>query len=367
MNRLQDLTCRFCGVLVLFLGMFVWASFGFADPPTLGSSNPRVIFGEEEPPLTGFDILPRGSAVQLSSLTVGESTELEVTGSLSGTVWGTIVYTSDSSLPTAAVHAGLLEAGETGRVKVTKLPGRDDYEGSSRNGVTSLKYGPWQGSYWIEAAKSVQPSDDSIDLSQYRGEHGKVLELTLTGRIWGNVWGMGVYTDDSDLGTAAVHAGALKDGETGKVKVTIFPPQESYATSIRYGISSRPWGRWGGSFRMERAQAAIDQEIDVAIATNSIESPPELRTLRGQYGHVVTVTATGQTGGSVWGTEVYTDDSDIGTAAVHAGVLGVGETAKIRVTIVPGRSRYRGSEQNGIRSSGYSAWSGSFWIEPAAP
>ena len=37
----------------------------------------------------------------------------EVTGSSQGTVWGTDLYTDDSSIPAAAVHAGVLKDGET--------------------------------------------------------------------------------------------------------------------------------------------------------------------------------------------------------------------------------------------------------------
>jgi len=39
----------------------------------------------------------------------------------------------------------------------------------------------------------------------------------------GNAWGTGIYSDDSDLGVAAVHAGILKVGETKTVKITILP------------------------------------------------------------------------------------------------------------------------------------------------
>jgi len=85
----------------------------------------------------------------------GASFVVQVVGasSASGSVWGTDVYTDDSSLAAAAVHAGLLKPGETGLVRVTIERGRDRYAGSPRNGVTSLDFAAYAGSYRIERAK----------------------------------------------------------------------------------------------------------------------------------------------------------------------------------------------------------------------
>ncbi len=78
---------------------------------------------------------------------VGETLTFRVTGSTGGTVWGTDIYTDDSSLATAAVHAGLLRPGEEGIVTVSILSGRQSYSGSSRNGVTTSSWDEWPGSY----------------------------------------------------------------------------------------------------------------------------------------------------------------------------------------------------------------------------
>jgi hypothetical protein len=68
------------------------------------------------------------------------------------TVWGTDVYTDDSSVCSAAVHAGLISVEDGGRVVVEIAPGEESYEGSERNGVTSTDYGPWDGSFTFPAA-----------------------------------------------------------------------------------------------------------------------------------------------------------------------------------------------------------------------
>jgi hypothetical protein len=59
---------------------------------------------------------------------------------------------------------------------------------------------------------------------------------------------------------------------------------------------------------------------------------------------------TGTTMGSVWGTDIYTIDSPMGAAAVHAGVLREGQTAFLKVNLLPGQQHYYGSESNGITS-----------------
>ncbi len=63
-----------------------------------------------------------------------------------GTVWGTDVYTDDSSICRAALHAGAITAAG-GAVRMQRVPGRQSYAGSTRNGVTTQNYGPWEGAF----------------------------------------------------------------------------------------------------------------------------------------------------------------------------------------------------------------------------
>ena len=81
---------------------------------------------------------------------IGEFFYFEVTGTIGGNVWGTDVYTSDSPISTAAVHAGVLRPGERGLVKVTVLPGQGRYRGSFRNGVRTSDYGVFPRSYRVD-------------------------------------------------------------------------------------------------------------------------------------------------------------------------------------------------------------------------
>ncbi|MGL4324385.1 MAG: LCCL domain-containing protein [Beijerinckiaceae bacterium] len=65
---------------------------------------------------------------------------------------------------------------------------------------------------------------------------------------------------------------------------------------------------------------------------------------------------TGAAEGQVWGTDTYTRDSHMGAAAVHAGLLKVGKTAVLRLTVVPPLENYPGTTRNGITTSDYSAF-----------
>jgi hypothetical protein len=62
------------------------------------------------------------------------------------TVWGTDTYTDDSSVCSAAVHAGKITTAG-GEILLEIRPGENSYTGTRRNGVTSLNYGNWGGSY----------------------------------------------------------------------------------------------------------------------------------------------------------------------------------------------------------------------------
>ncbi len=81
---------------------------------------------------------------------VGQTFRFRVTGGVGGgAVYGTDIYTSDSNLSMAAVHAGILKPGQTGVVKVKILPAQAAFGSSNRNGITSYAYGPYPGAYKV--------------------------------------------------------------------------------------------------------------------------------------------------------------------------------------------------------------------------
>jgi hypothetical protein len=63
------------------------------------------------------------------------------------TIWGTDVYADDSSVCTAAVHAGLITLKDGGTVTIGIRPGQDSYNGTTQNNIRSLNYRKWKGSF----------------------------------------------------------------------------------------------------------------------------------------------------------------------------------------------------------------------------
>ncbi len=120
-----------------------------------------VTYRIDAPRTTGATVI--GAPTAPANLTgyrnrVGQTFEFTVTGATSGTVWGSEVYTDDSPVALAAVHAGLVVAGQTKVVAVTILPSQTAFAVSTRNGVTSASRGNWSGSYSFAGAGVVSGS-----------------------------------------------------------------------------------------------------------------------------------------------------------------------------------------------------------------
>lgn len=81
---------------------------------------------------------------------------------------------------------------------------------------------------------------------------GTTYYFRVTGVTDGSVWGTDVYTGDSALASAAVHAGAVKAGEAAVVRVTVMPPLAQYQGSVRNGVTSHDFGRFGTAYRVDR-------------------------------------------------------------------------------------------------------------------
>lgn len=191
-------------------------------------------------------------------------------GTPSAAVWGSDNYSDDSSICAAAVHAGLISAGNGGAVTIEVRPGAGSYKGSSRNGVSSRDYGSWPGSFAFAGAPVSQPQSQQqqpqpqpqvradvvpgtnwvSSASALRGKNGQRFAYSCPGGAGspGTVWGSDVYTDDSSVCGAAVHAGLITLAGGGVVSFEIRPGASAYKGSSRNGVNSRDYGSWQGSF-----------------------------------------------------------------------------------------------------------------------
>jgi hypothetical protein len=73
----------------------------------------------------------------------------------------------------------------------------------------------------------------------------------------------------------------------------------------------------------------------------------------------------GGSASAVWGTDTYTDDSSVCTAAVHRGLITFAKGGTVTIQMAPGLSSYKGTTRNGVTTANWGAWEASF-IFPAS-
>lgn len=120
-------------------------------------------------------------------------------------------------------------------------------------------------------------------------------------------------------------------------------------------------------------QAKLDEaqrvrEMIRRLTGKITEVRPDPGNIRAQTSDIGTVwyyEVVGNRSGSIYGTDFYTSDSSLASAAVHSGVLKMGEKGIVRVTIMAGRSSYPSTTRHGITSSAYGAYTVSFKVERA--
>jgi hypothetical protein len=79
---------------------------------------------------------------------------------------------------------------------------------------------------------------------------GATFYFRIRGDTDGPLWGTDIYTGDSVLSAAAVHAGLVKPGQTAILKVTVVAPHSAYRGSTRHGVTSHDFGRYGAAFSL---------------------------------------------------------------------------------------------------------------------
>lgn len=137
---------------------------------------------------------------------------------------------------------------------------------------------------------------------------------------------------------ALLIAGCSSDDETSTSSTTVAvdEPADEVTTDDTTDPDERgqtaegPWGETAASMRGEEGSTA------------DFDCPPE------------------GTAGRVWGTNTYTDDSSVCTAAVQAGLITFDDGGTVTVQIAAGRDEYFGSTHNDVKSRPYGAWAGSF-------
>ena len=82
--------------------------------------------------------------------------------------------------------------------------------------------------------------------------HGSIFYFRVRGTGHGSVWGTDVYTGDSALAAAAVHAGLLEPDQIAIVKVIVVAPPAQFRGTARNGVTSHDFGRYGTAYRLSK-------------------------------------------------------------------------------------------------------------------
>jgi len=98
-----------------------------------------------------------------------------------------------------------------------------------------------------------------------------------------------------------------------------------------------------------------------------VDRLPVLGLNRLSIGDRITIPVTGKDTGAVWGDSLYTLDSDPGTAAVHAGLLAVGETKMVEFWVVPSPNNFDGERRNGVTSRKWGKYKAAYIMRLANP
>lgn len=117
----------------------------------------------------------------------------------------------------------------------------------------------------------LKPRPNPGNLSSLAHRIGQTFYFDVTGSQQGTVWGTDTYTADSALAAAAVHAGVLKVGQRGMVRVTIVKSPEKHEGSQRNGITTSDYGPYGASYKVRRPLAS-----DTNANANETPSEPEI-------------------------------------------------------------------------------------------
>ena len=173
------------------------------------------------------------------------------------------------------------------------------------------------------------------------------------------VYGNDVYTSDSGICAAAVHEGLFEQALGGNVRFKVIAGQDLYRGSVNNGIETSTYSTsWVASF--------VFEDLSTGVEYHNHPTPTiTWSTSTGAYNAFTESTftficpASGSVD-SIWGTDRYTYDSSICTAAVHAGKISLKNGGTVTVQIKLDAGSYAGSTRNGVTSSSYGAWSGSF-------
>ncbi|XP_030621755.1 cysteine-rich secretory protein LCCL domain-containing 2 [Chanos chanos] len=174
-----------------------------------------------------------------------------------GKVWGTLFYDVQSSICRAAIHYGVID-NNGGLVDTTRKDKLPFFVKATKNGIESFsKYKP--GNAFIVAKVEKQSIDcytTVAEICPYKKPYSHCPRVLCPANCknepsyWAPVIGSNIYTDNSSICRAAIHAGVIK-ASGGYVDVLALDKKKSYVGTLKNGIQSESKSYTeGGSFRV---------------------------------------------------------------------------------------------------------------------
>ncbi|XP_076810446.1 cysteine-rich secretory protein LCCL domain-containing 2-like [Clavelina lepadiformis] len=274
----------------------------------------------------------------------------------SANVWGSSIYTYHSSLCKSAIHDGRL-TNEGGLVTIYKQPGQALYKGEEKNSVKSIFMDYSHISFsFTPNVSSVNDQPVSCHITGRDSRFTVQASFNLTcpsgcANITGNVWGSGIYTQDSAVCRAAIHDGRIKNETGGSITFYRQLGQSSYIGLERNSIKSLPYGYWKKSFTFSA------NPPDPPDCTTTAENWRFFNQNKFEFS---CIPSCAETTNNIWGNVFYTTESSICKAAIHDGRLLNADGGIVTVYIQPGQHSYNGTERNSVKSLPYGHSSSSF-------
>ncbi|KAM3915634.1 cysteine-rich secretory protein LCCL domain-containing 2-like [Leptodactylus fuscus] len=197
-----------------------------------------------------------------------------------------------------------------------------------------------------------------------------------------SVWGTDTYSESTPVCLAAIHAGLVSNGG-GYITVQKIPGQAQYTGSIRNGITSLNSKASNTSFTILATNTGssnippstttiMTTTINTTTSTIPTTSPsttPATTIMAVNIGQIKCYTYLDLLQGDpllilcppncnvsyvLWGTDIYSSDSDLCPSAIHAGVITAAKGGYVTVKREPLQLQYYGTYRNGIQSLGSS-------------
>jgi len=243
-----------------------------------------------------------------------------------GRIWGSGIYTADSSLPAAAVHSGLLTAGQRGTVVVRIAPGQPSYSSSFANGITSIAWGSYGCSFEILGLAPTITRHPKHQARMIQAEARFAVEAFGTGMLRYQWKHNGFSLPDKT--NAVLQLTVESENLAGCYAVTVTDDQGS--TTSDYAM--------------------------LGVVIPEVGSPQSAAFSPGAIpvGEFRRMVITGITNDNrVWGSGCFTIDSDLANAAVHDGMLAAGQTAVLSVVRLPEQQAFIGDDDNNISTRSF--------------